>query len=256
MASNPYVNKVQLADGTSVLDISDTTAVASDVASGKYFYLASGQKVQGSASGGTAAISVVDTTDTAGGTVRTITAVDISDTTAVASDVASGKYFYTSSGVKTAGTASGGGGGLEYESGTWTPSEDTLYAQISFARSHTTVPFFVGLSDVTDDGSTLDTGTMFVWSYFNVNDLFGIGIGYGTNVRYGNVSYVRLNTGSLMSTQSQILNTSSSDPADSSINNSRFNVTETGFKAYGNNSGTQWKSAGTYKWIAVWAPTT
>lgn len=33
---------------------------------------------------------------------------DVTDTTATASDVASGKYFYTSSGVKTAGTASGG----------------------------------------------------------------------------------------------------------------------------------------------------
>ena len=61
-------------------------------------------------SGGTPAISVVDTTDSNGGTVRTITALDISDTTAVASDVASGKYFYTAGGVKTAGTASGGGG--------------------------------------------------------------------------------------------------------------------------------------------------
>lgn len=35
---------------------------------------------------------------------------DISDTTAIASDVASGKYFYTSAGVKTEGTSSGGGG--------------------------------------------------------------------------------------------------------------------------------------------------
>ena len=34
---------------------------------------------------------------------------DVSDTTAAASDVASGKYFYTAAGVKTAGTASGGG---------------------------------------------------------------------------------------------------------------------------------------------------
>ena len=59
-------------------------------------------------SGGTPAISVVDTTDSAGGTIRTITALDISDTTAVASDVASGKYFYTAAGVKTAGTGSGG----------------------------------------------------------------------------------------------------------------------------------------------------
>ena len=59
-------------------------------------------------SGGTPAISVVDTTDTHGGTIRTITALDISDTTAVASDVASGKYFYTAAGVKTQGTDSGG----------------------------------------------------------------------------------------------------------------------------------------------------
>ena len=66
-----------------------------------------GQIQQGG--GGTGAISIVDTPDAAGGTVRTITAVDISDTTAVAADVAQGKYFYTSAGVKTAGTASGGG---------------------------------------------------------------------------------------------------------------------------------------------------
>lgn len=61
-------------------------------------------------SGGTGAISIVDTTDSAGGTVRTITALDISDTTAVAADVAQGKYFYTADGTKTQGTGSGGGG--------------------------------------------------------------------------------------------------------------------------------------------------
>ena len=36
--------------------------------------------------------------------------VDVTDTTATAADVASGKYFYTSSGVRTQGTSSGGGG--------------------------------------------------------------------------------------------------------------------------------------------------
>lgn len=40
----------------------------------------------------------------------TATFTDVTDTTAAASDVASGKYFYTASGVRTQGTNSGGGG--------------------------------------------------------------------------------------------------------------------------------------------------
>lgn len=40
----------------------------------------------------------------------TATFTEITDTTASASDVASGKYFYSAAGVKTQGTASGGGG--------------------------------------------------------------------------------------------------------------------------------------------------
>ena len=44
---------------------------------------------------------------TGGGTA---TFTDVTDTTAAAADVASGKYFYTAAGVRTQGTSSGGGG--------------------------------------------------------------------------------------------------------------------------------------------------
>lgn len=64
--------------------------------------------------GGTPAISIVDTADSHGGMVRTVTALDISDSTAVAADVLNSKWFYTAQGVKTQGTATGGGGATQH----------------------------------------------------------------------------------------------------------------------------------------------
>ena len=52
------------------------------------------------------AVPAIVVPKTGGGTASF---TDVTDTTATASDVASGKYFYTQNGVRTAGTGSGGG---------------------------------------------------------------------------------------------------------------------------------------------------
>lgn len=62
------------------------------------------------------AVPAVRLPKTGGGTADF---TDVSDTTAAAGDVAQGKYFYTSNGTKTQGTASGGGGGLGTLLGTY-----------------------------------------------------------------------------------------------------------------------------------------
>ena len=48
MANIQYVNQVGLADGTMLIDLTSDTAEAADVASGKYFHLKTGERVQGS----------------------------------------------------------------------------------------------------------------------------------------------------------------------------------------------------------------
>lgn len=75
---------------------------------------------------------------------------DVTDTTATASDVAQGKYFYDSAGVRTEGTASGGGG-------TWHKDDDKTHLYIDIPNS---VLCDVNLSftQTVSGGHTIDWG--------------------------------------------------------------------------------------------------
>lgn len=134
------------------------------------------------------AVPAVNLPKTGGGTA---TFTDVTDTTAAAADVASGKYFYTSAGVRTQGTNSGGGG-------------SSKNAQVLQSTTRTTSTSYTKLCG---DLTVSKTGTYDVyWSYFRSStsgtwgsQLYIDGIAYGSaQTTYSNhISNVHLSNVSL-----------------------------------------------------------
>ena len=100
MANNPYYNQVGSADGTIWIDLTTDTAVAADVASGKYFHLATGQRVSGTS-----------TKDS-----------DTTDANAAASEILSGKTAYVNKNKVTGSMPNNGAvsGTISTKAGTYT----------------------------------------------------------------------------------------------------------------------------------------
>lgn len=128
-----------------------------------------------------ATYSNVPSIDIPKSTSGTASFFDVSDTTAGAADVASGKYFYTAAGVLTAGTASGGGVTVKSTSKTVGASNATSLAFTGLTGE----PKMWAVQFVKTSGSYLTYGT--------TRYLTSI-ISDGTNI-YSTTGYRSSNTG-------------------------------------------------------------
>ena len=125
MANNPYVNKVQLADGTPIIDISNTTATAESILAGYGAYGADGAWIDGTAtSGGGGGVIITDETDEHGGTIRTITAIEVTGTKTITSNGTG--IDVTNYAAVNVSVPQGGGGNYQSKSATPTESQQTI----------------------------------------------------------------------------------------------------------------------------------
>ena len=100
----------------------------------------------------------------------TATFTDVTDTTAAAADVATGKYFYTSAGVRTQGTNSGGGGGSGL-----TLLKTTSLGSISYSST-----------------SAADTGKTMTVTGYNDYDVLIVDVSVDTNTNSRHTSTVSM----------------------------------------------------------------
>ena len=170
----------------------------------------------------------------------------LSDANLVAGNV---KKNVTIFGVTGSYEGSGGSSGLEYETGTWTPSADTADYTISFTGTHTNAPFFYVINDSEGDYYTVANSNMQV--QFVSNSLLGIDLYLSqTNIQYATVSslYRGTSTTNFSSNGSTVSTNSTATLSDY--------ATSTGIRAYTGSTSRYWRAGRAYKWIAVWAPTT
>lgn len=148
-----------------------------------------------------------------------------------------------------------GGGGLEYEEGTWTPTEDVNRPTINFTNTHAEPPIFVMIIDAT---GTVDVTAYTNYSFYYLDwyRLTGVGIPYSsTAYTYGFWRNDGRSTSETGTTNSASLYSYSSDNAGATVGYPKYDVTNTGFMPSCHSTSRYWRVGRTYKWIAVWAPT-
>lgn len=190
--------------------------------------------------------SVTNTGGYIDGGTKTGTAVSVS-----ASELVSGNLSITENGTginvanySTVSVEVSGGGGLEYETGTWTTDTDVTDAEVTFAKTHTDPPFFACIYDAS---GTYDatTNSVHMYQYNNFHMLGFVQYPSSTSTHYARRATVIRSTST----------TSFTDGTGAYTLTSGIPVYNDGFTArYG--SSTYFRANRTYKWIAVWAPTT
>ena len=142
--------------------------------------------------------------------------------------------------VRSLADGYGGGSGLEYEEGTYTPSVNEI-PTINFANSHTKAPALVMMWDTTTEFPTTTTNIFIYYMYISYLDLWGIprirNASENMNAEYW---YAR------------VTSSTTNISMQSGNYGSRNDVTASGFSPYAGANNYFLPAGHTFKWIAIW----
>ena len=165
-----------------------------------------------------------------GGVLKTL--IDLTNDDILPEDVTAGKIFHLANGEQAVGT----GGGLEYETGTWSPSSNTTTAPtINFTNTHTESPAVIAFADVST--SSRASNYFISYTYTNLELLipdWAMPSGGSWKNRYHYYVYA-----SSTSSETAVAPTSAN-----------ISVSSTSFTPYTN--ATSLRSSRVYNWIAIW----
>ena len=168
-----------------------------------------------------------------------VTQMDLTADTVAANNLIAPNTAHGADGEAVAGTASSG---LEYETGTYTAAADGN-PNISFTNSHTSAPSIIVFMDVST--SYIDTTAGTQYGFFDFVKLFGTKLKTSNTLqRDGAYQWARVG-GSNVSTSL----------GSAILPDTTTQVTSSGFTPNFNSNSYKCKSGQTYKWIAIWAPT-
>lgn len=146
-------------------------------------------------------------------------------------------------------------GGLEYETGIWTPGSDIARGTISFSDSHSEPPVAIILADATGTASSAtNSNHMFVW--FDVQRFTGHGFPYSSSgFRYAAAYYsYRGSSTSSISSAGYLCSQQTTSSSASGVTYPKYWATVSEFHPYSNSTSRYWRSGRSYKWIAIWKP--
>lgn len=146
----------------------------------------------------------------------------------------------------------GGGSGLTYEEGTYSPDADIERPTISFADSHTDMPIFIMLSDVTNNYSSV-ANSNYLFLYVDWYKVFGAPFYYNNSTRrYGyRFAMYRQSSATSMTSTSSNFAVSSDNTTETNATYPRYFVKPTEFRPFSSNT-FFWRASRTYKWMAIW----